>query len=316
MDEVTIAPRLLEYIRNEQNNPDISYLTPPKSLANLPETKIYTFQLENTSKTLQDKMVLRIYPEYTYKERARTEEILHNYLADQNYPAPRIHFTTSDQSILGGRFTVMDYVQGETLYHYGKKIAETFAEVSVKLHNIDPEPLQKKLTLAGITESRYTGFSEREQFVKTHNMEWLTPAIRWLKDNRPKPERVICHGDIHASNIMMYGDKISGVLDWTHFCVDDPCRDVGSTLTLYKVVMPCYVPESKFVFELRMDKFLDCYLGLRELDLWKLGYFEALRCFSEMSEIGGRAVVQRERGVLGASADRFTELTGVKLSPK
>lgn len=273
MDEINIAPRLLEYIRNKQNNREISYQNPPKSLANLPETKIYTFQLKNTHETLQEKMVLRIYPEHTYKERAKMEEILHNYLANQNYPAPRIHFTNSDSSILGGSFTVMDYVQGETLYHYGKNIAETFAEASVNLHNIDPKPLRKKLTSAGIIESRYTGFSEREQFVKTYNMGWLKPAIRWLKDNKPIPEPVICHGDIHASNIMMYDDKISGVLDWTHFCVDDPCRDVGSTLTLYKVVMPCYVPESRSVFELRVDRFLDIYLGLKDLDLGKLWVF-------------------------------------------
>ena len=244
------------------------------------------------------------------------EEILHNYLADNNYPAPRIHFQCSNTSILGGRFTVMDFVQGETLYRYGKDIAKTFAEISVKLHNIDPKPLQKKLAEAGINESQYTGFSEREHFIETHKMGWLEPAINWLKDNRPISDNVICHGDVHASNIMMNEGMVSGVLDWTLFCVDDPCRDVGSTLTLYKVVMPCYSPENRGVFALRMEKFLDTYLGLRGLDLGKLGYYEALRCFSEMSEIGGRAVVQRERGVLGASADRFTELTGVKLSPK
>lgn len=314
MDINDIAVKLLNYIRNVQNNQEISYQSPPRKLADLPETKLYKFQLKNT-KTLQKPMVLRLYPEHTDTKRAKMEKILHNYLADQNYPTPRIHFTSTDPTILGEPFTVMDYIQGETLHNHGKDYAKILAQTAADLHKVDPKPLQNLFKSEDISENLYTGFHEREQYVKDYNLDWLNPAIQWLKENKPSSNLGICHGDLHEHNIMLEDGKVSGVIDWSHFSFDDPCRDVGSTLTLYKVVIPCYRSEEEGRrLKERMDKFLEYYCKFRELDLDNLEYYEALRCFGELTEIG-RIEVQRKWGVFDAAASRFTEISSIPLTP-
>lgn len=316
MDVDELTAKLLNFIRNDQNNPDITYQSTPKTLADQPETKIYTFQLANTSKTLQKQMVLRIYPEHTDNKRAKTEQILHNYLADHNYPTPRIHSTSTDSTILGDPFTVMDFIPGETLHNYGKDYARILAQTTAELHNIDPKPLQKRFKSEKIPENLYTGFHEREQHVQNYNLDWLNPAIKWLKENKPTSKPAVCHGDLHEHNILLDNDKVSGVIDWSHFCLDDPCRDVGSTLTLNKVVIPCYRSEEEGrKLRERMNDYLELYCGLRDLDLDKLEYYEALRCFGELTEVG-RIEVQQRWGVFDAAANRFTEISSIPLTPK
>ena len=213
MDDAIIAKRLLEYLRETTNDNKISYKNPPTKLANQPETKVYSFQLKNTPKNHSNKLVLRLYPKYSSPKKPQMEKILHNYIADNNFPTPIIQYACEDPNILGETFTIMDHIPGEELTNYGKNVGKTLAKTTVNLHNIDPKPLWKQLTSAGIPETLFTELGYREEYVYSNNLEWLIPAVKWLKEHRPTPEYVICHGDIHAGNMMVHEGRVSGVYD-------------------------------------------------------------------------------------------------------
>lgn len=53
---------------------------------------------------------------------------------------------------------------------------------------------------------------------------------RWLDDDACWPDRtVMTHGEIYPAHVLLAEDgAISGVLDWTTACVDDPARDLSA----------------------------------------------------------------------------------------
>ncbi len=217
--------RLLEYIRKELDDSNVAYINPPQSLSrNIEWSKVYSFKLKNAPKKVSGRLVLRVNPEHSPIKRAQMEGILHNYLVDKGYPAPPVHFICSDPSILGGTFTIMEHLPGESLVSYKQNIPELLAQATLDLHRIDPAPLRQSLRSAGIEEKLFTGLGVREDYIHSHDLHWLNPALEWIHENRPKTDDAICHGDVHAENILVEEEKISCVFDWESFNIDDPCR--------------------------------------------------------------------------------------------
>lgn len=56
-------------------------------------------------------------------------------------------------------------------------------------------------------------------------LEW---GLRWLELNAPESgENVLCHCDFRTGNIMIDGDRITGILDWEFAARSSPVEDLG-----------------------------------------------------------------------------------------
>jgi len=271
---------LLEYISTQENK-KITFKTPPQQLEQGVETIIYKIQLQNAPPHISQPLVLRIYKKHTKNDIAQIEGITQNYLHKNNYPAPQVHYINIDPTVLGTSFIIMDYIEGERLGRHGPKVASSLAKYLILLHQIDPEPLRKRFKAVGIPEKQYTGVSTSIEFLESKNRAWLDPAIEWLMDNEPEQDFAVIHDDLHANNMQYYDGRVSGVLDWSGL-IDDRLRDVGSTVVLYHYMAPCTMPELRDEFRRRMKEFLGLYSSVFPVDSWKLGYYEALRCFRVM----------------------------------
>ena len=68
-------------------------------------------------------------------------------------------------------------------------------------------------------------------FERMAQFEGFAAGLDWLVAHRP-PERarpVICHGDLHPGNLLVEGDRLTGVLDYTVTTLAEPALDVGYT---------------------------------------------------------------------------------------
>jgi aminoglycoside phosphotransferase (APT) family kinase protein len=302
---------LLQYL-NTQENSKITLKKPPEQLEYGVETIIFKIQLEYAPPQISQPLVLRMYKAHTQNTIAQIEGITQNYLYDNNYPAPKVHYICIDTSILGTPFIIMDFIHGDSLAIHENKVASTLAEYMIKLHQIDPEPLQKRFKTAGIPEKNISGLGTLIEFLESRNIKWLDPAIEWLMDNEPNREFSIVHDDLHAGNVKFKDGQVSGVLDWSGI-IDDRLRDVGSTLVLYHELIPCVYPDRREEFRIRMKDFLRKYSDVYTVDPWKLEYYEAVRCFRVMVgfEIGFEMVL--ESGMHKVCYNRFAKVTGLKL---
>jgi len=64
-----------------------------------------------------------------------------------------VYFTCTDKTILGGAFFIMDYSEGETLEIMNAPLdqaVDVFGKLHVRMHNIDPEPIIKRITEARV----------------------------------------------------------------------------------------------------------------------------------------------------------------------
>ena len=312
---MTQHPRLnplLDYLSTQENQ-KITFKTPPQQLEQGAETIIYKIQLKNAPSHISQPLVLRIYKKHTQNNIAQIEGITQNYLHENNYPAPKVHHICTDPTVLGTSFIIMDYIEGETLSKHGHNVASTLAEYMIKLHQIDPKPLHKRFKSAGIPEKHVTGLNNYIEFLEPKNVKWLAPAIEWLSDKEPVQDYAVIHDDLHAENVQIKDGRVSGVLDWSGI-IDDRFRDVGSRLVLYNLMAPSIFPDMREEFKERMKEFLDVYSSVFPLDSWRLGYFEAVRCFRVMVdyEIGFERV--HVSGMYKPCYDRFKEVSGLELN--
>ena len=132
-------------------------------------------------------------------------------------------------------------------------------------------------------------------------------------DNKPPRDFAVIHDDLHANNIQYKDGRVSGVLDWSGV-IDDRLRDVGSTVVLYHFMAPCNFPDMREEFRRRMKEFLGLYSSVFPVDSWKLGYFEAVRCFRVMVSYEISFEMVHESGMYKTCYDRFKEVSELELN--
>ena len=151
-----IAGKLIIYLRDELNDSAIEYDLPLTQLQGGFETATYQFRLKGVQNELNQRLVLRLYPEYVDPEEVFWDACVQNALADTGYPVAKAYLTCVDKSILGGAFFIMDFLPGKPM---AKAPIETkfdiLADTHVALHRIDPGPTIKLLNKQGFDENRY-----------------------------------------------------------------------------------------------------------------------------------------------------------------
>ena len=113
----------------------------------------------------------------------------------------------------------------------------------------------------------------------------------------------------------MDNGRISGVIDWSEFTVDDPWRDFGSTFILFSVMGPKVFPSRKDHFAQLSENYLNLIREYMDFNERKFGYYQAVRCLWVMVGFLYGVNVVRESGMLGDVITRFSEITGITPRP-
>lgn len=153
---------------------------------------------------------------------------------------PRPLWACRDASVIGRPFYVMERVRGtangrrlvqwEWTTAQRRSIVEDLAANLALLHAVDRsapeisflEPFEGPPALRRVAQ--YHGYLDalpESQPV----LEW---GLRWLELNAPAGgETVLCHCDFRTGNIMIDGDRVTGILDWEFADLSDPIEDLG-----------------------------------------------------------------------------------------
>ncbi len=109
----------MSYIRSELQNQRITYSTPLIPVEGGYDTVIYRFQLEGPSDELAEPLILRVFAGSS-PNRASFEGLVQEAIASLGYPAPKVHFTCTDEDVLGaeGHLAWSDPEIGDRLSGY------------------------------------------------------------------------------------------------------------------------------------------------------------------------------------------------------
>jgi aminoglycoside phosphotransferase (APT) family kinase protein len=153
-------------------------------------------------------------------------------VAGTGVPAPDLlWFDDGDQNPLSRPFIVMTRVPGTVPVGWHELpepartyLAEQAIDALAALHDVDPAPLGKPVT---------PGFDFERLERRLDRVGPLPPvvtgALAWLSRRIPDPpaQPAIVHGDFRMGNLVVDGDRLTGVLDWEMAAPGDPLSDLG-----------------------------------------------------------------------------------------
>jgi len=290
-----LAEELLDAARDATGRAELVYEEPPVRLGGGFFTENHAFRLRDAPPPWEGPLVVRLFPNEAPADLAHREATAQRVLAEQRYPAPPIVWFDADARLAGRRCFVMRKLPGHMLVGgirfrelltsvptLQRRLVETTAVAQAWLHCLDPAPFVARFTDAPLGVERW--FERLAAFD-------LAPARRWLVAHRPREtaRAVICHGDLWPGNILVDGDELSGVLDYSVVTVAEPALDVGFLAMSFDLV-PLDLPAPLQRVAVRIARgfrrrYVDAYVRETGVDLANLRYYEALRCASELTNV-------------------------------
>jgi aminoglycoside phosphotransferase (APT) family kinase protein len=307
-----ISEPLLRYLRDVSSSPSLAFSVEPTSIALGAETWVFGFELREAPPDLTGPLVLRLFPEDADPEQARFESVVQNTMADLGYPAPRTPLVCTDPAVLGGTFLVMERIGGKMMFdalfggnvflHAPKLIVEALSRMpralarhQLALHALDARPLKRALEKAALPERLYTvegWIEDLRQRTERADLGGLRVGIDWLTRNRPPDpkEPTVCHCDFLAPNLIVDGERLVGVIDWSHLTLAHPEWDVANTRLRMKI-NPLEVPRLlQAIASLMRGRttrvYEQAYEEERRVDRDLLAYYEVLLSHSFLVTIG------------------------------
>ncbi|NHJ33214.1 MAG: aminoglycoside phosphotransferase family protein, partial [Asgard group archaeon] len=239
--ENEISNGLLDFFKDtQQEMQDIEMFDMQEITAGW-ETELFAFTLKYSENEIvkQKKLVIRMYPG-EFAERSLTYELhIYTNLSKQNYPIPKIHYSSKNKQYVGKPFLIMDWLVGGVLDTKWETDLEgtikLFCQLFVDLHNLDWKPFINETPLS-YTTNFHLDLVERR--MARNNLDELIPIVKWLKTERKRIKEellAIGHFDFHTFNILLdeYGKPF--VIDWPSAHVGDFRFDLGWSLVLYRV---------------------------------------------------------------------------------
>ncbi len=164
--------------------------------------------------------------------------------------APRPIIYTTDESILGAEFYVMDRVRGvifrskngpakELSDMERRTIAEGLMETMAELHGLDYAAigLGDLGRPDGFTARQVAGWTKRYMNAKTDEFPALEEVATWLAANVPAECKAsLIHNDFKHDNVVMDPHdptQVIAILDWEMCTIGDPLTDLGVTLSYW-----------------------------------------------------------------------------------
>lgn len=312
-----VNKNLLSYLCSELDNQQVSYVSSPTPVTGGFDTSIFRFQLKGAPNELSRPLILRLFKKSS-QNRAIFESAVQSAVADAGYPAPRVFFTCTDESVLGGSFMIMELMPGQTMINMpAKNLSEMLARAHLHLHSIEVDSIRNSLEVAGIRQDKYSvegrlGWLVEE--IEAPGCEWLQLGLKWIVENRPDdPDRlVICHGDFHPFNILTQDGEVSGVLDWSNFLISDPAYDIGITNVLVTVAAPSLFTGLDWVD--LINRYHDYYQKESPIAPIRVEYYEAFRCLMALLEGADGHAAWSLPETMRRLSERFQEITSISLT--
>ena len=263
---------------------------------------IYSFELADPPDELRGPLVVRVMPR---PDVAEVETIVQRTVANQGYPTPRVVMDGFDAA-LGGAFMVMPRVDGVALLEglgigrslwslpkIVRRVASQLSVASVRLHDLDSQPVVDALESAGV-DIASLGVAGRINEIRAAaegGPVGFDDLLVWLDRGRPSlTPAVVCHGDIHPFNLLMTDDDAYNVLDWTNANVCRRELDVGFTAALLQcapIAVPYFLKRPLGVVTGALARrFVDTYRRMAPINLDVVEWFEVLqygRCLAAVA---------------------------------
>jgi aminoglycoside phosphotransferase (APT) family kinase protein len=300
--ELDIGQRLLEYLRSTLGDATLAYAEPPARIVGGYDTTIYSLRLAAAPDEFGRPLILRVFRDDTEPVRPRFERAVQNAVASLGFPAPRVLLAGERSDAFGAAFLLMARVPGERMlermWRGFHRTARLLGKTHARLHGLDVHAFRRSL---GDQESALveTGpaplLDLLERRAAAASLQGLRSGITWLRAHKPPeaPRLALCHGDFHPLNILLVGEEVSGVIDWTLSRVADPAFDVGATIAIFRhgpIDLPAALqPLADVARRLLLTAYLHAYLRESSLDRRVLRYYEALRCLLLLLEAGEKA---------------------------
>lgn len=172
-----------------------------------------------------------------------------------NVPVPELVYIENDENLLGFRFIVYKFVEGEILYHIWEKLSrDQKYDICIQLGQIMRDIHKVKYDFFGEIEdcgnvTRYPDYKGfllgilTELVANLRKLAYLPEEILeksngFILENinkmNPVLEASLIHCDLHHANIVVNDDgdgeyKISAILDWEWAAADSPLVDLFYT---------------------------------------------------------------------------------------
>jgi aminoglycoside phosphotransferase (APT) family kinase protein len=271
---------------------------------------------------------------------AMRESVIQHGVAQAGFCAPPVLMRGSSRSPLERPFTISPLVSGKTfdarlnpttVLSTFRRLPVQLGETMSALHALPTAAIAERLAAAGWPAARLDSLavlSELETQVGLLHAPRMTNGTAWLANHKPNfAPMVVCHGDLHPSNMLFEGDDVVAVLDWELARLADPAFDVARTSMLLRL-SPAPVPHIPRIVAKRMSirlskAFVENYRTRRGVDETSLQWHEALHCLraATMATLGAQPsappLLRRTADVWLSAVPRlkkrFTDLTSVPM---
>ena len=296
--EAPLADRLLGHLR-ERLEAGVGYAEPPVPLSGGFDTTILAFRLKDVPPDWATPLILRVMTRPDQGPRVLREAAVHAALVQAGFPAPRVLLHETELAPLGLPFLVMERLPGGTMWAALAKagplaflsMPRRLAELHVRLHRVSGEAVRESARALGVDPMVMGVQADVERLhrrIVRDRLEVLLPAADWLVGHVPAPAQaeVICHADFHPLNIMMDGDRVSGVIDWANVVIAEPAYDVAALRTIAFYVdlgIPAWARgTTNLGRRLMVQRYMSLYRAMAPLETRNLPYYEAVRILSAL----------------------------------
>lgn len=308
--ELEVARRLLPYLCEATGVARLTFAATPAQMLGGFDTLVYAFEIADPPPTLAGPLVLRVYRDARGPERARLEACVQNAVDELGFPTPRVLLTCVDRAVLGGAFQVMRRVHGRVMLDaiFGPRVLRmptVLATLQAQLHSLDVQAFTARLAAGQCSAEQLSVAADLHDLqtrIGAAQLRGLAPALEWVQRHLPsaRGRDVVCHGDFHPLNVLVDGQRVSGVLDWARAKLADPAWDVGATIALTThgpLRLPGVLHRAAMTArQWFVARYVRAYMRLRPLDRAAVRYYEAARCLAMLVEAGEH--IQVERGVI------------------
>jgi aminoglycoside phosphotransferase (APT) family kinase protein len=260
------------------------------------ETLTYALDVSGLGREIARPLILRIFHQTGWPEQVRFEAAVQNAVAAQGFPAARVLCIETDGELLGAPFMVMERLPGVAMLEMvrspvaGRRAAAMLAQTQAALHSLAVEPVRRAIEEAGAARAvTVDGWLDQlAARIDAASLDGLRPGLRWAFDHRPPASAipVVCHGDYHPNNVLVYNKTVSGVIDWSLTKIADPALDVGNTRVIIMLgprdVPAILQPLAGLLSRSLARRYYAAYRRLRPVDAGAVRYYEALRCLASL----------------------------------
>ncbi|MGE4240145.1 phosphotransferase family protein [Ramlibacter sp.] len=175
---------------------------------------------------------------------ARDVQVL-RVLSAAGLPVARPLWASDDASILGGPFMVAqllpgrsfdmsDAAQRETLRSHAQRDSGLGAAIVDALAAVHSTPVEHLPFLPSAELGRATAQYEIDrcrrlaQLARVEHEPVVALAFHWLERHRPASGTLaLVHGDFHMRNLLIDGERVTGIVDWEVTRISEPLFDLA-----------------------------------------------------------------------------------------